>query len=88
MSATFTALMCFKNKHYLNKEVLPPPCPPCILDMYILVSNKPMPSIALKLSSSPKIVTTGIGVGVGVGVGVSKVSLVVKDSNMVTPRCS
>jgi hypothetical protein len=57
-------------------------CPLCILDMYILVLNKPTLSIALKLSSSPKIVPTGVGVGV------SKVSLVVEDSNMVMPRCS
>src|SRR5277367_6360528 len=76
--------MRFKNKHCLNEEVLPPPCTPCIPDMYISVSNKPTPSTALKLSSGPKIVPTGVGVGVGV----SKVSLVVEDSNMVTPRCS
>jgi hypothetical protein len=65
-----------------------PPCLLCILDMYILVLNKLILSIALKLSFSPKIVTTDIGVGVGVSVGVLKVSLVVKDSNIVTLRYS
>src|ERR1700684_1172732 len=72
--------MRFKNKHRLNEEVLPPPCPPCIPDMYISVSNKPTLSTALKLSSGPKIVP--------IGVGVSEVSLDMEDSNMVTPRCS
>jgi hypothetical protein len=56
--------MHFKNKHLLNEEVLPPPCPPCILDMYISVSNKLTPSTALKSSSIPKIVPIGVGVGV------------------------
>ena len=82
MLATFTAPMYFKNKHRLNEEVLPPPCPPYIPDMYISVSNKPTLSTALKLPSGPKIVP------IGVGVGVSKVSLDVEDSNIVTPRCS
>src|SRR5277367_3472151 len=72
--------MRFKNKHRLNEEVLPPPCPPCILDRYISVSNKPTPSVVLKSVSGPQIAPTGVGV--------AKVNLVVEDSNMVTTRCS
>lgn len=72
----------FRNKHRLNEEVLLPPCPPCIPDMYISVSNKPTPSTVLESSSSPKILPTDAGVDV------SKVSLVVDVSNMVTPRRS
>ena len=74
--------MRFKNKHYLNKEVLLLLCLLCILDIYILVLNKPTLSTALKLSSGPKIVLTSMGVSV------SKVSLVVEDSNIVMLRCS
>jgi hypothetical protein len=86
MSATFIALMLFKNKHRLNEEVLPLLCLPCKLNMYISVSNKLTLFTALKLSSGPK--TVLIGVGAGVGVGVLKVSLDVEDSSIVTLRCS
>jgi hypothetical protein len=78
--------MHFKNKHHLNEEVFPLPCPPYILDMYILVSNKPIPSTTLKLPSGPQITPTGTGIGIGVGL--ARVSLIMEDSNIVTPRYS
>jgi hypothetical protein len=82
MLVTFTVLIHFKNKHYLNKDVLLLLCLLCILDMYILVLNKLTLSIALKLSFSPKIVL------ISISVSVLKVSLVIKDSNIVMLRCS
>jgi hypothetical protein len=82
ISAMFTAPMRFKNKYRLNEEVLLLLCPPYIPEMYISVLNKLMLSIALKLSSNPKIVL------ISVGVGVSKVSLDMENSNIVTPKYS
>lgn len=74
-----TAPICFKNKHRLNEDVLPPLCLPCIPDTYISVSNRPTPSTVSRLPSGPNVESMSVCNW--------KATLVVADLISVTPRC-